>query len=249
MDKPNKVLVVVGGSRGIGAAVARRAVKDGYDVAVGYHSSSEAAKVLCEEATAQGRTLRALAVDVTDSISVENFFCAVEDELGAPEAMVYAAGIAGKAEALIDTSAASVARILDTNLLGAFYAVQSAARRMVRSRGGSGGSIVVVTSEAGKYGGNRMSSYAASKAGLNAMVLGVARELAVECVRLNGVSPGVINTDQHAQISEERRRNLLQSIPLGRMGSPEEVANAVLWLISSEASYVTGSVLSITGGR
>jgi len=249
VDKLNKVLVVVGGSRGIGAAVALRALREGYDVAVGYYSSSEAVSALCDEAASQGRTLRALTLDVTDAMSVENFFSAVENDLGIPEAMVYAAGVVGNKEPLVEASAESVARILDTNLLGAFHAVQSAVRRMVPSKGGSGGSIVVVSSEAGKFGGNQISAYAASKAGLNAMVLGVARELAAEGVRLNGVSPGVIDTDQNAQLSEERRRNLLQAIPLGRMGSPEEVASAVLWLISDEASYVTGSVLSINGGR
>jgi NAD(P)-dependent dehydrogenase (short-subunit alcohol dehydrogenase family) len=249
LEEKKRVLVVLGGSGGIGLAVVRRAVADGYSVAIGYHNGRKAALAICDEFMSQGPTLRAWPVDVTDVISVENFFSLVEKNLGVPGGMVFAAGISGRLEALIDASPESVARILNTNLLGAFYAVQSAARLMVRSRSGIGGSIVIITSEAGKHGGVRMSAYAASKAGLNAMVLGAARELAIDGVRLNGLSPGVIDTDQHAEISDSRRVGLLSSIPLGRMGRPEEVANAVLWLISEEASYVVGSVLSINGGR
>ena len=243
------LLIVIGGSRGIGAAVVRRAVRDGYRAVVGYRSSRQAAEALVDELKAEGGEVLALPVDAGDGDSIEVFLATVTNACGAPTAMVYAAGIAGVAAPLVDTPLAEVARVLDTNLLGAFAAVQGAAKRMVRSRGGAGGSIVVISSEAARFGGNRLSPYAASKAGLNALVLGVARELAPEGVRLNGVSPGVIDTGQQAGISDERRQSLLASIPLGRMGAPDEVASAVLWLLSAESSYVVGSMLTIAGGR
>jgi glucose 1-dehydrogenase len=188
-------------------------------------------------------------LDVTDATSVDAFFNAAVDAFGVPTAVVYAAGIVGYLAPLVEISEEVIVQVLETNLLGAFHAVQAASRRMVISRGGAGGSIVVISSEAGKFGGTFISPYAASKAGLNALVIGVARELATEGVRLNAISPGVIDTEQHAGISEERRLNLLASIPLGRMGEAREVANAVMWLLSGEASYVTGSVLTVAGGR
>ncbi len=243
------LLVVIGGSRGIGAAVVRRAVREGYRVAIGYCSSRAAAEALADELKAIGGEALALKVDASDTSSVENFFAAATKACGAPSAMVYAAGISGASVPLVDTPLAEVARVLETNLLGAFAAVQAAAKRMLRSQGGAGGSIVVISSEAGKFGGNRISSYAASKAGLNALVLGVARELAPDGVRLNGVSPGVIDTNQQVDISDERRQVMLTSIPLGRMGTPDEVASAVLWLLSAESSYVVGSMITVAGGR
>lgn len=249
MNCADPVLVVIGGSRGIGAAVARHAVVDGYRVVIGYYTAREASVALVAELSACGGDLRALPVDVADATSVEAFFAAANHAFGPPTAMVYAAGITGDVAPLIDSPVEAIARVLNTNLLGAFHAVQAAARRMVCSRGGIGGGIVVISSEAGKFGGNRLSPYAASKAGLNALVIGAARELAADGVRLNGVSPGVINTDQQAGISEERRQTLLTSIPLGRMGKAEEVASAVMWLLSDEASYVAGSVLTVAGGR
>ena len=249
MSKPKKVLVVIGGSRGIGAAVAWRGISDGYTVVIGFHDSADAAFALCEKAKECGGIMSAFQIEASDPSSVEKFFYASEVSFGPPAAMVYASGVSERPLRLINIPAESVARVINTTLLGAFYAVQSASRRMVFSRNGTGGCIVLITSEAGKFGGNLISPYAASKAGLNAMIIGAARELAIEGVRLNGVSPGVIDTDQHAGISNERRQSLLSSIPMGRMGSAEEVANAVSWLLSDEASYVAGSILSISGGR
>jgi NAD(P)-dependent dehydrogenase (short-subunit alcohol dehydrogenase family) len=249
VSAPAPLLLVLGGSRGIGAAVVRRGVADGYRVVVGYHAARDAALALVAELTACGGQVLALPVDVADAASVEAFFVAAEQAWGIPAAIVFAAGVAGRAGPLVDTPEAEIRRVLDTNLLGAFHVLQEAANRMNRSRGGAGGAIVMISSEAGKFGGNRLSPYAASKAGLNALVIGAARELAPDGVRLNGVSPGVIDTDQQAGISDERRQSLLAGIPLGRMGNPAEVASAVLWLLSADSAYVVGSVLSIAGGR
>ena len=249
MSAARPILTVIGGSRGIGAAVVRRAVGHGYRVVIGYRSSRFEATNLANGLLADGHEVLALPVDVTDADSLEAFYAAVTNSWAAPAAMVYATGITGMVAPLLDTPLSEISRVLETNLKGAFAATQGAAKRMARSRGGAGGSIVLLSSEAAKFGGNHLSPYAASKAGINALVLGVARELALDGVRLNGVSPGVINTDQQASINEERRRTLLASIPLGRMGEPDEVARAILWLLSAESSYVTGSILTIAGGR
>jgi NAD(P)-dependent dehydrogenase (short-subunit alcohol dehydrogenase family) len=155
----------------------------------------------------------------------------------------------GGAKSFLEIDAAQMQAIVATNLLGTFYCTKAAAQRMAHSAGGPGGAIVNVSSEAARFGGNRLSAYAAAKAGVSTFTIAIARELAAEGIRVNAVSPGVIDTDQHSDISAQRRTDLLASIPLKRMGSSEEVAQAILWLLSDDASYVTGSILSINGGR
>jgi NAD(P)-dependent dehydrogenase (short-subunit alcohol dehydrogenase family) len=167
--------------------------------------------------------------------------------------VVNCAAVSGQREALIDTNPEKISQILSTNLTGAFYCVQVASKHMATSRGGRGGAIVTLSSEAAKFGGNLIAPYAASKAGINAMTIGVARELALEGIRLNAVSPGLVASERQSLKSTTSEGSsmtaALQSIPLGRMGLPAEVAHAVLWLLSSDASYVTGTVLTVAGGR
>jgi NAD(P)-dependent dehydrogenase (short-subunit alcohol dehydrogenase family) len=154
---------------------------------------------------------------------------------------------------LIDTNHENICQILSTNLTGAFYCVQVASKHMAASRGGRGGAIVTLSSEAAKFGGNLIAPYAASKAGINAMTIGVARELAHEGIRLNAVSPGPVDSDRQALKPTKSESSMmtaaLKSFPLGRMALPAEVAHAVLWLLSSDASYITGTVLTVAGGR
>lgn len=242
------VLVVVGGSEGIGSAIVEKAVDKGYKVIIGYYQNQKAVTV-AHNLSVKGNQVKALQVDSSDPHSVEKFFFEAEQELGKPTAMVYCSAIGGEKIPFLEMTADYIDSVVRTNLIGGFYCVQSAAKRMAYSLGGAGGAIVILSSEAGKFGGNRISPYAASKAGLNTMITGVARELGQEGIRLNGVSPGVIDTHRNSKLSEEDRKLLTQSIPIGRFGSPLEAANAVLWLLSDEASYITGTVLSVAGGR
>jgi len=244
-----KALVVIGGSRGIGAAIVKLAAQSGYRIALGFHEQRLPAETITREIVDKGGDAAAFALNVADHASVESFFDRVVATYGVPDAVAHCAGVPGPQGALIDLSPDNIAGLFATNLAGAFFCVRAAARRMAVSRGGRGGAIVTISSEAGRFGGNRISPYAASKAGINAMTLGVARELAPEGIRLNAVSPGVIDTDRQANMPDERRASLLSTIPTGRMGRPEEVAKAVLWMLSGEASYVTGAILTVAGGR
>jgi NAD(P)-dependent dehydrogenase (short-subunit alcohol dehydrogenase family) len=249
MSPRGSVLVVTGGSRGIGAAVARLAGERGYRVAVAYRAAEDAAAGVVRAIEAAGGQAAAFRVDVADPAEVERLFAAVEATLGLPTALVNSAGATGGNRSFLELDPALLQSVVAVNLYGTFYCIQSAARRMARSSGGPGGAIVNVSSEAARFGGNRLAAYAAAKAGVSTLTVALARELADEGVRVNAVSPGVIDTDQHVGHDADRKAGLIASIPLKRMGRAEEVAQAILWLLSDEACYVTGSILSINGGR
>lgn len=241
--------MVTGGSRGIGAAVARVAAERGYQVAIAYRTAEARASEVVSTIERAGGRAKAYRADVSNSSAVEWLFEGVNRDLGPPSALVNSAGMTGGKRSIMDLDDGTLQQVVTTNLLGTFHCVRSAARRMARSRGGSGGTIVNISSEAGRFGGNRLSAYAAAKAGVNTFTIAAARELAPEGIRVNAVSPGVIDTEQHAGQPAERILGLVESIPMKRMGRAAEVAQAVLWLLSEEASYVTGSLLSVTGGR
>ena len=243
------VLVITGGSRGIGAATARLGAHRGYKIAIVYRSAERTAHELASEITRGGGAAQAFRADVSNPEEVSAAFNAIGHGLGSLGGLVTAAGITGGAKSILEVDPAMLQEVIAVNLLGTFYCVQAAARRMSRSRGGKGGAIVTVSSEAGRFGGNRLAAYAAAKAGVNTLTIGAARELAEDGIRINAVSPGVIDTDQHAGQTPERLAGLLSSIPLKRMGRAEEVAQAIMWLLSDEASYTTGSILSVHGGR
>ena len=248
-----KTIVVIGGNRGIGAATATLAAQKGYQVVIGFYQQALTAQVKVQELNETGTKCYAFQIDVADLRSVELFFDQVVKVCGIPDAIVNCAAISGQREALIDTKSESICQILSTNLTGAFYCVQVASQHMATSRGGRGGAIVTLSSEAAKFGGNLIAPYAASKAGINAMTIGVARELALEGIRLNAVSPGPVESELQTNTAtlpkSSRITNIVQSIPLGRLSMPSEVAHAVLWLLSSDASYVTGTILVVAGGR
>jgi NAD(P)-dependent dehydrogenase (short-subunit alcohol dehydrogenase family) len=243
------VLIVTGASRGIGAATARLAAARGYDVAINYRRDAVAAEAVAAEIRAAGGVAETFQADVGDDRAVEDMFALIERRLGRVGVLVNNAGISGGVRAFAAIPPATLREVIATNLLGAFYCSQAAARRMSLSQGGAGGTIVNISSQAGQFGGNLISPYAASKAGLNAFTLGLARELASEGIRVNAVSPGVIDTGIHADAEAQRREAALASIPMQRAGRPDEVAKAVLWLASEEASYITGTVLAVAGGR
>ena len=243
------VLVVTGASRGIGAATARLAAARGYDVAINYRRDAAAAEAVAAAIRAADGVAETFQADVGDDRAVEGMFALIERRLGRLGVLVNNAGISGGVRAFAAIPPATLREVIATNLLGAFYCSQAAARRMSLSQGGVGGAIVNISSQAGQFGGNLISPYAASKAGLNAFTLGLARELAGEGIRVNAVSPGVIDTGIHADAEPQRREAALASIPMRRAGRPDEVAKAVLWLASEEASYITGTVLAVAGGR
>jgi NAD(P)-dependent dehydrogenase (short-subunit alcohol dehydrogenase family) len=240
------VLLVAGGSRGIGAAVAKLAGKYGYDVAVNYKSNEAAAKEVVEVVNAAGGQALAIKGDLAHESDIENTFKAAE-KLGPLTHFVHSSGITGKPSRLDAVSAQTVREVLDVNTYGAILCLRAAVQRMSTRNGGKGGSIVMITSMAATIGGaGEYTWYAAAKAAVNTLVLGAAREVAKEGVRINGVSPGLIATDIHEPGRIER---VTPFIPVGRPGTADEVAEAVLYLLSDAASYVIGSVLNVSGAR
>lgn len=245
----DNVLVVTGGSRGIGAAVAQLAARRGYTVAVGYRTETAKAEAVVRAIKAGGGRAAMFQADVGDPVAVRHMFDEIDRGLGSPVALVNSAGMTGGARSILDLDPALLQAVVGANLFGTVYCSQEAARRMRRSAGGRGGAIVNVSSEAARFGGNRIAAYAAAKAGVSTLTIALARELAGEGIRVNAVSPGVIDTDQHADQTADRRAALIESIPLKRMGTADEVAESILWLLSDASAYVTGSILSINGGR
>ncbi|HET9596590.1 MAG TPA: SDR family oxidoreductase [Anaeromyxobacteraceae bacterium] len=245
------VLVVTGGSRGIGAAVARRAAADGFDVAIGYAERRDAAEEVAREVTAAGRRAVALRADVAAEEEVVALFAAAERELGPLAALVNAAGVTGGFSRVADVGAGAVARVLTVNVGGTLLCCREAVRRLSTARGGPGGAIVNLSSAAARLGGaGEWVHYAASKGAVDALTRGLAREVAAEGIRVNAVAPGLVDTELHAAAgAPDRVYRLAATIPMQRPGTPEEIAEAVAWLLSPAASYVTGAVLDATGGR
>lgn len=240
------VLLVAGGSRGIGAAVAERAGRNGYDVAVNYKSNESAANEVVAAVNGAGGQALAIKGDLGREDDIERTFEAAE-KLGPLTHFVHSSGITGKASRLDAVSATTVRDVLDVNSYGAILCLRAALQRMSTKNGGKGGSIVMITSMAATIGGaGEYTWYAAAKAAVNTLVLGVAREVAKEGVRINGVSPGLIATEIHEPGRIER---VTPFIPMGRPGTADEVAEAVLYLLSDAASYVTGSILNVSGAR
>ena len=247
MSQP--VLLVTGGSRGIGAATAKLAAQRGYAVAVNYVQNKLAAEEIVNQIKETGGQAQTFGADVSDEPQVHKLFAEVNATFGQVTALVNNAGISGGFSTLKDTTSEKLNNVFSINLFSMFFCIQAAIKQMAYSNGGKGGSIVNISSQAAIQGGNLLSAYATSKAGVNTLTLAAARELASEGIRVNAVSPGVIETDQQANIPSDRRAALEHSLPLGRMGQPEEVATTIVWLLSEEASYVTGAIIPVTGGR
>ena len=241
------VLLVAGGSRGIGAATARLAAKHGYDVAVNYLGNAKAADDVVKKIEAAGRRAVALQGDMGREADVERVFDETARRLGHVSHFVHSAGIVAKSSKLADASTETLRNVVDVNLMGALLCCRAAVRRMSTAKGGQGGSIVLLSSMAAQIGGaNEYVVYAAAKGGVDTLTLGLAREVIKEGVRVNAIRPGLINTDIHEPGRLER---VTPSVPMGRAGEPDEVAAAILFLLSDAASYITGSVLNVSGGR
>jgi len=245
------VLLVTGASRGIGAATARLAAQRGYDVCVNFRSNEAAAQTVVAEIRALGHKAAAVQADVAREADVVRLFESTEKALGAISALVNNAGILEQQMRVEHMDAARLGRVFATNVTGAFVCAREAVRRMSTQHGGRGGSIVNVSSRAAVLGApGEYVDYAASKAALDALTLGLAREVAGEGIRVNAVRAGIIETGIHASGGEPGRvARLGPQLPMKRGGQAIEVARAILWLLSDEASYTTGTFVDVSGGR
>jgi len=244
-------LVVTGGGRGIGAATARLAAELGYAICVNYRVASGTAASVVASIRERGGTAIAVPADVSVEADVLRLFEAA-DGIGRPLAgLVNNAGVLETQGRVEDVDAARLQRIFATNVIGAFLCAREAVRRLATDRGGPGGAIVNVSSAAARLGSpGEYVDYAASKGAIDTMTLGLAREVAAQGIRVNAVRPGLIETEMHASGGEPRRvERLRTSVPMQRGGLPEEVARAILWLLSDDASYTTGAILDVSGGR
>ena len=244
---PSPIMLVTGGSRGIGAAIARMAAERGYDVALTYTSRPEGAEQVAEEIRALGQRALTIRADMGVEEDILRMFAEVDEKLGTLTCLVNNAGIQNDPGRLVDMDWAQLRRVMDVNLLGVHIACAEAIKRMSTARGGKGGSIIFMGSRASYYGGpGRATPYATSKGGLDALNYGLGKEVAPEGIRVNLICAGPISTDMNNEITAPQR---IHEIPMGRYGKPEEVAKAVLFLASEEASFVAGASLMVSGAR
>ncbi|MDD0840421.1 SDR family oxidoreductase [Curvibacter sp. HBC61] len=247
----DKVLLVTGGSRGIGAATALRAAEAGYAVAVNYSANSLAADEVVRQIRAQGGSAIAVQADVADEAQVLAMFRKVDAKLGRLTGLVNNAGVVDVSARVEDMSLARWKRMFDINVLGSFLCAREAVRRMSQRHGGSGGAIVNVSSAAARLGSpGQYVDYAAAKGAIDAFTVGLAKEVAADGIRVNAVRPGLIETEIHASGGlPDRVRDLAHLVPMQRGGRADEVAQAIVWLLSEQASYTTMSLLDVSGGR
>jgi NAD(P)-dependent dehydrogenase (short-subunit alcohol dehydrogenase family) len=245
------LILITGGSRGIGAATARLAAAQGYDVAISFVSDEAAAHAVVADVEAVGRRALAMRADSADAVQVAELFAAIDREFGRIDVLVNNAAMLAKQSRMEDLDVGRMQRIFAVNAIGPILCAQQAVKRMSHRHNGRGGAVVNVSSASARLGSpNEYVDYAASKGALETFTTGFAKEVAREGIRVNCVRPGHIYTDMHASGGEPGRVDRVKdSIPMGRGGQPEEVARAILWLASAEASFVTGTFVDVTGGK
>ena len=251
MESGNRpITVITGGSRGIGAATAIRLARAGHHLAVAYRDDAAAAKRLSAAVTAQGVRCVTVRTDVAHEEDVDQLFTIATQQLGTVTGLVNNAGLTAHIGDLIDTPVHIIRRVIEVNLVGVVLCARRAAQLMSVRRAGGGGAIVNVSSVAATLGSaHEYVHYAAAKAAVDALTVGLAKELAGDKIRVNAVAPGIVHTRIHADAGDPSRADRLASrIPVGRAGDPDEIAAAIAWLLSPEASYVTGAVLRAGGG-
>jgi NAD(P)-dependent dehydrogenase (short-subunit alcohol dehydrogenase family) len=248
---PPRVLIVTGASRGIGAATGRLAGARGYAVCVNYRQNRDAAEQVVRDIENAGARAIAMAADVSVEAEIVRLFDAATKALGPPYGLVNNAGILETQMRVDQMDAARLQRVFQANVVGAFLCAREAVRRMSTKHGGAGGAIVNVSSAAARTGSpGEYVDYAASKAAIDAMTIGLAQEVALEGIRVNAVRPGFIYTDIHASGGEPNRVDRVKAfVPMRRGGTADEVASAILWLLSDEASFTTGAFIDVAGGR
>ena len=245
------VVLITGASRGIGAATALLAARQGYAVAVNYSANSLAADEVVRQIRQAGGTAMAVQADVADEAQVLTMFEKVDAKLGRLTALVNNAGVVDQTSRVDAMSMARFRRMFEINVYGSFVCAREAVRRMSTRHGGAGGTIVNLSSVAARLGApGQYVDYAAAKGAIDSFTVGLAKEVATEGIRVNAVRPGIIDTDIHASGGlPDRAREMAPQVPMQRPGSAEEVARSILWLMSPESSYTTGTVLDVTGGR
>ena len=245
------VALVTGGSRGIGAATALLAARQGYSVAVNYTANATAADGVVQVIRAAGGTALAIKADVADEAQILAMFARIDRELGPIKALVNNAGVVDMPARVDEMNAQRLRRMFDTNVLGSFICAREAVRRMSTRHGGGGGAIVNLSSVAARLGGpGQYVDYAASKGAIDTFTIGLAREVAAEGIRVNAVRPGIIETEIHASGGQpDRAQQMAPLVPMQRPGSAEEVAQVIVWLLTDGASYATGAIIDVAGGR
>jgi len=251
MPETRQVMLVTGGSRGIGAAIVEGAIERGYDLCINYTRAASEAQALADKAVAARCKAITLQADVSDMKQVDAMFQEIDQTFGRLDVLMNNAGVIGKSGRFEDLSQERLRHTMDINMMGAIYCAKAAVARMSTEKGGNGGSIINMSSIAAVLGApNEYIDYAMSKGAMDTMTTGLAKEVAALGIRVNAVRPGLIYTDIHASGgTPDRVDELAHLVPMQRGGEAREVANAALWLASEEASYVTGSFLNVSGGR